>query len=194
MLTTETAMATGVTLPPLSMPELSFSGLLNWASENPLDTPDQRGGSARGKGHHTTADATSTEGGAGHRPGKGKGELEPYQRYVDKPEAATTSRVTGTAKSFDARTSKRDAKKSTATSDFYVNADGSTTVRHFPGRTNFKGTDGTWKPIDTRLTEDTDGRLQQRANSLDVEFAPDAADQQLASVDFGSGRSLGYAL
>ncbi|WP_269783582.1 LamG-like jellyroll fold domain-containing protein [Streptomyces sp. QHH-9511] len=194
MLTTETAMATGVTLPPLSMPELSFSGLLNWASEDPLDTPDQRGGTARGKGHHATADATSTEGGAGRRPGKGKGELEPYQRYVDKPEAATTSRVTGTAKSFDARTSKRDAKKSTATSDFYVNADGSTTVRHFPGRTNFKGTDGTWKPIDTRLTEDTDGRLQQRANSLDVEFAPDAADKQLASVDFGAGRSLGYAL
>ncbi|MFB7371361.1 LamG-like jellyroll fold domain-containing protein [Streptomyces sp. NPDC056222] len=194
MLTTETAMATGATLSPLRMPELSLSGLWKWANENPLDTPDQQGGTARGKGHHASSDATSAEGDAGRKPGKGKGELDPFERHTDKPEPATSGTAAGNAQSFDARTSKRDAKKSTATSDFYVNADGSTTVRHFSGRANFKAADGTWKPIDSRLTEDTDGRLQQRANSLDVEFAPDAADQQLASVDFGAGRSLGYAL
>lgn len=194
MLTTETAMATGATLSPLRMPELSLSGLWRWANENPLDTPDQQGGTARGKGHHASSDATSAEGDAGRKPGKGKGELDPFERHTDKPELATSGAAPGNAKSFDARTSKRDAKKSTATSDFYVNADGSTTVRHFSGRTNFKAADGTWKPIDSRLTEDTDGRLQQRANSLDIEFAPDATDQQLASVDFGAGRSLAYAL
>ncbi|MFD7446442.1 LamG-like jellyroll fold domain-containing protein [Streptomyces sp. NPDC059909] len=194
MLTTETAAATGATLPALSMPELSLSGLWEWANKSPLDTPDQQGGTARGKSHHASADATSADGGVGRKPGKGKGELDPYERPVDDAGKATTGKARGTAKSFDARTSKRDAKKSTATSDYYVNADGSTTIRHYTGRTNFKGDDGTWKPIDTELVEDTDGRLQQRANSLDIEFAPEATDQQLASVDFGKGRSLAYAL
>lgn len=194
MLTTETAAATGVTLPALSMPELSLSGLWKWANTSPLDTPDQQGGTARGKSHQASADATSAEGGIGRKPGKGKGQLDPFKRHVDQPDTATTGKARGTAKSFDARTSKRNAKKSTATSDYYLNADGSTTIRHFTGRANFKDSDGSWKPIDTRLVEDKDGRLQQRSNSLDVEFAADAADQQLASVDFGSGRSLAYAL
>ncbi|MFJ7988805.1 LamG-like jellyroll fold domain-containing protein [Streptomyces sp. NPDC096351] len=194
MLTTESALAAGVTLEPVKMPRLSLSGLWKWVSENPLDTPDQQGGTARGKSHQASADATSLEGKAGRKPGKGKGELPPFERETDDPDEVRTGKAPGTAKSFDARTSKRDAEKSTATSDYYVNADGSTTVRHFAGRTNFKGADGTWKAIDTSLTEDKDGRLQQTANSLDVEFAPTAADEQLASVDFGAGRSLAYAL
>ncbi|MFD3530054.1 LamG-like jellyroll fold domain-containing protein [Streptomyces sp. NPDC058664] len=194
MLTTESALAAGVTLEPVKMPKLSLSGLWKWVSESPLDTPDQQGGTARGKSHHASADATSLEGEAGRKPGKGKGELPSFERETDDPAEVRTGKAPGSAKSFDARTSKRDAKKSTATSDHYVNADGSTTVRHYPGRTNFKGADGTWKAIDTSLTEDKDGRLQQTANSLDVEFAPDAADKALASVDFGKGRSLAYSL
>ncbi|MCS0637856.1 LamG domain-containing protein [Streptomyces sp. LP05-1] len=194
VLSTETAAATGATLPALSMPRLSLSELLDFGGDAAPDTPDQEGGTAGGKSHTASADATSADGGSGREPGKGKGELDPYQRPVDKPPTATTAAAPGTAASFDSDTSERDARKSTATSDYYVNADGSTTVRHFTGRANFKAGDGTWKPIDTRLTEDADGRFQQRANSLDVEFAPDAADRQLASVDFGSGRSLAYAL
>ncbi|MEV4942876.1 LamG-like jellyroll fold domain-containing protein [Streptomyces zaomyceticus] len=194
MLTTESALAAGVTLEPVKMPKLSLSGLWKWVSESPLDTPDQQGGTARGKSHHASSDATSLEGKAGRKPGKGKGELPLFERETDDPAETRTGRAPGNAKSFDPRTSRRDAKKSTATSDYYVNADGSTTVRHFAGRTNFKGADGTWKAIDTSLTEDKDGRLQQTANSLDVEFAPDAADEQLASVDFGAGRSLAYGL
>ncbi|MFV2117301.1 LamG-like jellyroll fold domain-containing protein [Streptomyces sp. Act-28] len=195
VLATEPAAATGATLTPLSMPKLSLSGLWEWAttSKSPLDTPDQEGGTARGRSHRASTEATSADGGVGREPGKGKGELDPYERHVDAPDPATTGKARGTAQSFDPATSKRDARKSTATSDYYVNADGSTTIRHYTGRANFKE-DGVWKRIDTRLTEDTDGRLQQRANSLDIEFAPDAADQQLASVDFGSGRTLAYAL
>ncbi|MFE3494290.1 LamG-like jellyroll fold domain-containing protein [Streptomyces sp. NPDC059175] len=194
MLTTESAAASGATLPPLSMPELSLSGLWEWANKSPLDTPDQQNGTAKNKSHSASTDATSADGGVGRKPGKGKGELDAYERPEDRTAAVTTGKAPGTASSFDARTSKRDAKKSTATSDYFVNADGSTTIRHHSGRTNFKGDDGSWKPIDTALVRDEDGRLQERANSLDVEFAPDAADQQLVSVDFGGGRSLAYAL
>nr|WSW68819.1 polymorphic toxin type 24 domain-containing protein [Streptomyces sp. NBC_00995] len=194
MLTTETASATGATLPALSMPEMSLSGLWKWLDESPLDTPDQQSGTARGKSHTATADQTSSRTAVGHRAGKGKGELDAYTRADDRPGTVVTDRAAGNAKSFDAKTSKRNAKKSTATSDYFVNTDGSTTVRHYAGRSNFKGADGTWKPIDTDLTEDGDGRLQQTANSLDVEFAPDAGDQQLASVDFGAGRRLAYSL
>ncbi|MEU2977521.1 LamG-like jellyroll fold domain-containing protein [Streptomyces hirsutus] len=194
MLTTETAAATGATLPRLSMPEVSLAGLWEWANTSPLDTPDQQGGTARGKSHTASADDTSAEGGAGRKPGKGHGELDAYERPVPDAAKATTEPDAGTADSFDEKTSERDPKKSTATSDHYVNADGSTTVRHFPGRTNFQAADDTWQPIDTTLTEAKDGRLEQTANSLEVEFAPDAADQALASVDFGSGRFLAYAL
>ncbi|MET7647400.1 LamG-like jellyroll fold domain-containing protein [Streptomyces sp. NPDC005426] len=194
MLTTETASATGATLPALSMPKMSLSGLWKWLDESPLHTPDQESGTARGKSHTATADQTSSKNAVGHSAGKGKGELDAYARADDRPRTAVTDAAAGNAKSFDAKTSKRNAKKSTATSDYYVNTDGSTTVRHYAGRSNFKGADGAWKPIDTDLTADKDGRLQQAANSLDVEFAPDAGDQQLASVDFGAGRSLAYSL
>ncbi|MEU2234318.1 LamG-like jellyroll fold domain-containing protein [Streptomyces vietnamensis] len=194
MVSTESAVAAGVTLEPVKMPELSLSGMWNWLNKNPLDTPDQQGGTARGKSHKASAASTSNEGEAGRKPGKGKGELPPFARETDDPADVTTGKAPGGKNSFDPRTSRRDAKKSTATSDYFVNADGSTTVRHYTGRANFKASDGTWKPIDTSLTEDKDGRLQQTANSLDVEFAPTAADRQLASVDFGSGRSLAYAL
>ncbi|MFC3578469.1 LamG-like jellyroll fold domain-containing protein [Streptomyces yaanensis] len=194
MLTTETAAASGATLPALSMPELSLSGLWKWANKSPLDTPDQEGGTARGKSHFASTAATSADRGVGRKPGKGKGELDAYKRPVDAVKKATTGKAKATAKSFNPRTSERDAKKSTATSDFYVNADGSTTIRHYPGRTNFKAADGTWKPIDTSLVKDKDGRFEQDANSLDVEFAANAADRQLASVDFGGGRTLAYTL
>ncbi|MFE0776383.1 hypothetical protein, partial [Streptomyces sp. NPDC058861] len=128
MLTTETAMATGATLEAVRMPRLSLSGLWDWASEDPLDTPDQKSGTAAGKSHHASAAATSNEGDAGRKPGRGKGELAPYVRETDAPGRSTTGKAPGGSKSFDARTSKRDARRSTATSDFYVNADGSTTV------------------------------------------------------------------
>ncbi|MFJ1616804.1 LamG-like jellyroll fold domain-containing protein [Streptomyces sp. NPDC088249] len=194
MLTTETAVAAGETLPALSMPSMSLSGLRKWLDTSPLRTPDQEGGTARGKSHTASAAQTRSKHAVGHRPGKGKGELDSYQRYKGKSDTAVTDPATGTTKSFNQKTSKRNAKKSTATSDFYVNADGSTTVRHYASRSNFKAADGTWKPIDTALAVGDGGRLQQRANSLDVEFAPAADDQQLASVDFGAGRSLAYSL
>ncbi|WP_457459620.1 LamG-like jellyroll fold domain-containing protein [Streptomyces sp. TE5632] len=194
MLTTETAAAAGATLPALSMPELSLSGLWKWVGESPLKTPDQQGGTARGKSHHASAAATSAEGGVGRKPGKGRGELDPYERPTARTETATTAKAPGTGKSFDLRTSKRDAKKSTATSDHYVNADGSTTIRHYTDRTNFKTADGSWKPIDISLVENEQGRFEQNANSFDVEFATDAADQRLVSLDFGGGRSLAYTL
>ncbi|MGW5659347.1 LamG-like jellyroll fold domain-containing protein [Streptomyces sp. NPDC003758] len=174
---------------------MSLSGLWKWVSEpDDPDTPDQEGGTARGKSHHASADATDADRGVGRAPGKGKGELDAYQRPVDKPEQATTGPARGTGKSFDPATSKRDAKKSTETSDYYVNEDGSTTIRHYSGRTNFKAADGTWQPIDTRLVKDEEGRFEQKANSLDVDFAPNAADDELASVGLGSGRALAYEL
>ncbi|MCP3820578.1 DNRLRE domain-containing protein [Streptomyces sp. A3M-1-3] len=161
---------------------------------SPLGTPEQRTGTARGKSHTASADATSADGGAGRKPGKGKGELDAHRRHVETPETDTTGRAAGNAKSFNAKTSQRDAKKSGATSDFFVNADGSTTVRHYAGRTNFKATDGTWKPIDTDLTQGSDGRLHQSANSLGVDFAPASTDEALATIDFGDGREISYAL
>ncbi|MYR40206.1 hypothetical protein GTX14_35715 [Streptomyces sp. SID4944] len=117
---------------------MSLSGLWKWAGTSPLDVPEQQGGTARGKSHTASTAATSAEGGTGREPSKGRGELDPYQRPTPDTEKATTEPVTGTDESFDEKTSERDAEKSTETTDHYVNADGSTTVRHYPGRTNFR--------------------------------------------------------
>ncbi|MFF3845016.1 LamG-like jellyroll fold domain-containing protein [Streptomyces sp. NPDC002328] len=193
-LTTETAAATGATMPALSMPRLSLSGLWEWADDSPLDTPEQEGGTAEGKSHSASSAATSADGGVGHEPGEGKGQLDAYERPVDETEKVSTGSATASAKSFDPATSERDADKSTATSDYFVNADGSTTVRHYTGRANFKDADGDWTPIDTDLVKDADGRFTQEANSLDVEFAANSGDEGLASVDLGDGRALSYTL
>ncbi|WP_143570491.1 LamG-like jellyroll fold domain-containing protein [Streptomyces acidiscabies] len=194
MLTTETAAANGATLPALSMPKLSLSALWAWANTSPLDTPDQASGTAEGKSHIASTAATSADGGSGRAAGEGQGQLDPYERPVAETEQVTTGPAAPTEGSFDPATSERDAAKSTATSDHFVNADGSTTVRHYTGRTNFQGPDGSWQPIDTSLVEGADGRYTQDANSLDVEFAAHANDAALASVSLGDGRALSYTL
>lgn len=193
MLTTETAEAEGATLPALSMPKVS--GLWEWMNSSPLDLPEQEGGTAAGKSHSASTDATSAKGGKGHKPGKAKGELDAFGRETESVTPENTGpAAAGNAKSFNAKTSKRNAKKSTATTDFYVNADGSTTVRHHSARSNFKAADGTWTPIDTDVQESADGRLEEQANSLGVDFAGRADDDALAGIDFGSGRTLSYGL
>ena len=113
MLTTETAEAEGATLPALSMPKVS--GLWEWMNSSPLDLPEQEGGTAAGKSHSASTDATSAKGGKGHKPGKAKGELDAFGRETESVTPENTGPATaGNAKSFNTKTSRRDAKKSTA--------------------------------------------------------------------------------
>ena len=132
----------------------------------------QAGGTAAGRGGAVTAASTRSGKGTGHAPGTGKGELPAYSPPARKTAAgASGSAYTG----FDAKTSKRDARKSLRFSDYFQNADGSYTVKTSVAPLNYQASDGSWQPIDAALVRGTDGRLHQRADGIGVSFAGGAA-------------------
>ncbi|MFF4599834.1 hypothetical protein [Amycolatopsis sp. NPDC001319] len=95
---------------------------------------------------------------------------------------------------FDAATSKRDAVKSSATMNYFTNADGSVTRDYTRGPVNFRDSTGGWRPIDTSVHKGTDGRWHESANSLGVDFGGSADDPALATLRIDSGHSLAYGL
>ncbi|WP_414169926.1 LamG-like jellyroll fold domain-containing protein [Streptoverticillium reticulum] len=177
---------------PLPLP--SLSGLASWLRGNKAPhwghLPHQSSGTAAGRGHDASASSTRAGHGVGSKPEPGKGELPPYAPSHRK---AAKGRSAG-GQGFDARTSKRVASKSTATSDYFENADGSHTQRLAPAPINFRDSDGNWQHIDTTMRKGSDGRLHQGANSVAVDLAPRAADPALVRVTPDSRHALSYGL
>ncbi|WP_149259133.1 LamG-like jellyroll fold domain-containing protein [Actinomadura sp. K4S16] len=180
------------------MPEVSFagvSGMFGWLTGEPVPhwgrLPKQKSGTAAGRSHSAPAATTRAGSGAGRKPGHGKGELpafKPGSRRV--PKGRSGHGQVGFAES----TSRRVASKSTATTDYYRNADGSHTRKLAQGPINYRDGSGGWQPIDTTVRKGDDQRWHERANSLGVSFAPRASDGRLAQVDGGDGGRLAYAL
>ncbi|MDJ0383208.1 LamG-like jellyroll fold domain-containing protein [Streptomyces sp. G-G2] len=193
-LSTQTAMNTGATLPAVTLPKLS--SLADWiTSDTPPsphwgDLPKQQSGTAAGRGHQVSAASTRAGKGAGQAPGKGKGELPEYAPYARK----VTAGPSGDKLGFDARTSKRNATKSTATSDYFENADGSYTRDLTQLPKNYQDPSGTWQPIDTSVHDGADGRLHQAAGASAVDFARSAADTSLVHLAVDSGHTMSYGL
>ncbi|MET8298811.1 LamG-like jellyroll fold domain-containing protein [Streptomyces sp. NPDC005180] len=193
-LSTQTAMTTGATLPAVALPKLS--SLAAWlTSDSPSaphwdNLPKQQSGTAAGRNHQASAASTRAGKGAGRPPGKGKGELPEYAPYARKVATGPSGNKLG----FDARTSKRNASKSTATSDYFENADGSysRTLTQLPK--NYKDPSGNWQPIDTSVRNSADGRLHQAAGSAAVDFAPSAADAALVRLNVDSDHAMSYRL
>ncbi|MGW2696099.1 LamG-like jellyroll fold domain-containing protein [Streptomyces sp. NPDC001296] len=192
VLTGESAVADSRGFPALSMP--SFSDVLGWlkdpASPHWGHLPRQRSGSAAGHGHRASAASTRAHRGVGHKPGHGRGELplaKPYMRKVAKGPSATRL-------GFNAKTSKRVAAKSTATSTYFKNADGSYSRSYSLLPVNYRDAAGNWQPIDTRLVRGAHGRWEEKANSPEVSFAPTGSDAALAGLTLGGGRRLSYGL
>ncbi|MFE2914382.1 LamG-like jellyroll fold domain-containing protein [Kitasatospora indigofera] len=191
VLTTSEAMADGSTLPAFSLG--SFHDLLTWFGDDTPswgEVPQQSSGSAAGRGHAVPADRTRAGGGAGGKAGKGKGELDEA-----KPFARTAKPgVSRTTKGFDPATSKRNAAKSNATTDYFDNTDGSFSRKVAQGKINFQDAAGTWQKVDTKVGKGGDGRWHESANSLTVDFAPQAADPALASFGVDPAHKLAYTL
>ncbi|HXA61214.1 MAG TPA: hypothetical protein VNW94_18795, partial [Streptosporangiaceae bacterium] len=195
LIAAEPAMATAskVSTPDLSLQ--TVADLVSWVTGKPAphwgSLPRQASGTAAGRGHSVPADATRALGGAGHVRKPGKGELAAFQpagRKVTKGLSAVGT--TG----FVARTSKRVASKSTATSDYFQNADGSFTRRLAQGPVNYRDPSGNWQAIQTGIAVGSDRRWHEKANSLAVDFAPSAADPALARIGLGAGQVLAYGL
>lgn len=73
------------------------------------------------------------------------------------------------------------------------NPDKSLTARTYSGQVNFKATDGSWQPIDTRLRADGEGRTVNRGGPLAVRFAGDASASELVRVG-GEAGSVSFRL
>ncbi|MFB9831444.1 LamG-like jellyroll fold domain-containing protein [Actinoallomurus acaciae] len=183
-----------------TLPEPHLAGLANGLSRLVQGKPPaphwdhlprQASGTAKGRSHSASAASTKARGGNGREPGKGKGELPAYTAHAPRVTKGRSARATV---GFSARTSKRVAAKSTATSDYYRNTDGSYTRRLAEQPINYRAADGTWQPIDTRLRSGADGRWHETADSPAVDLAPSAADPALAHIAIGSGRELSYGL
>src|SRR3954454_309952 len=177
-----------------------ISGLLDWLRPTPdrsaafAGLPKQASGGRPDTGNHAVpADATRADGGAGRPAGKGIGALPADTRPAKKTTPVTTPAITG-AHSFNPATSRKVEAASTATSDVYRNTDGTFTRKVFPAPVNFRAAGGAWKPIDTTLDSGAGGRLHDRANALDLEFAPRAADPTLATLKTSTGNILSYRL
>ena len=110
---------------------------------------------------------------------------------------------------FDATTSRQEHRGANATTEVFTNADGSMTQRLNGGRVNYRGVDGVWRPIETRLVKGLDGRWHIAANEIAVSFAsgpgPDTLSTatagqvsrtttHLASMTLPNGQSLAYDL
>ncbi|MFG2149532.1 LamG-like jellyroll fold domain-containing protein [Streptomyces sp. NPDC048696] len=191
LLTTEQAAADGATLPALSMPRLSWSGLAAWFKDPTWGhLPRQQGGSAAGLSHRASAASTRAGKGAGHAPGKGKGELDAYHPYAKASKAGPSA----SAGSFSAKTSRRNAAKSTATDSVFDNADGTTTRKIAKTPVNYRDANGDWQPIDTRVKAGGDGRLHESANSRGVDFAPRSTDSAVVSFSTDDDHVLSYGL
>lgn len=137
-----------------------------------LRFPVQESGTANGHPHEVSADAGRAGRGEGKAPGKGKGQLPAYKVLPPKVVKGLSGHaVTG----FNPRTSRRIAAKSTATSDYYQNADGTITRKFAEGPINYRDSAGLWQPIDTTLVQEPDGGWAEKANSIGVTFGSDNA-------------------
>ncbi|MFJ6166014.1 LamG-like jellyroll fold domain-containing protein [Micromonospora orduensis] len=187
---------------------------LTWFAQRPawsataafVGLPVQQKGKPVTVDPHVPASATDAGRGAGRAPEPAPGTLEAYQPH----RTPTTPEVTGVAEpGFDARTSTRDARKSSARSDIFANADGSFTKRTYNRPVNYRASDGSWQKINSNLARRSDGRLHVTANRLGVSVAggastaratnaaaTDAAtvDGDLAHLALPGGESVGYRL
>ncbi|MYS21865.1 RHS repeat-associated core domain-containing protein [Streptomyces sp. DvalAA-14] len=190
MLATDQAAADGATLPSLSMP--SLSSFTSWVKHPPhwKDIPRQHGGTAAGRSHRATAASTRARGGAGRKPGTSPHELAAYQPHAKSSEAGRSAVVGG----FSAKTSKRDAAASDATTTVYDNADGTRTRRVSQTPVNYRDPQGKWQPIDTKVRHGSDGRLHETANSVGVDFAAKSSDAALASFRPDAQHTVSYGL
>ena len=141
-----------------------------WSLDRPAVPIQGRGGDVVGP-HRVSADATRASGGnggGGHKlpAADGPGVYKAPDRQTTKE--WTTSRAT---KGFEASTSRLVQTETGADYELYRNTDGSYTRKVYSQPVNHRGADGVWRPIDTRLMQDADGRWRQAGNSVQVTFA-----------------------
>ncbi|MFE9442430.1 LamG-like jellyroll fold domain-containing protein [Streptomyces sp. NPDC006602] len=191
MLTTQQAMAEGAELHAVDLSLPSLASVTAWLKDPHWGKlPAQESGTAAGKRHHVSAQATAAHRGAGRKPGRGKGELAAYHPH----KSAVRQGKSQSGGHFNPRTSKRSATKSSRTETVYTNADGSVTREMYTKPVNYQVSKGRWAPIDVDVRAGPDGRWHEKGNSLAVDFGSKATDDDLASLTVDDDHSIAYGL
>ncbi|MFC1438200.1 LamG-like jellyroll fold domain-containing protein [Streptacidiphilus sp. N1-10] len=176
--------------PALSLP--SLTEIAGWFSSPHWGRlPQQAGGTAAGRSHVASAASTRSGRGTGGAPGTGRGQLASYTVRARKVSSGLSAAA---PVGFNARTSKRVASKSSATVDYFQNADGSVTRRVRQTPVNYRDAKGDWQPVNTTVSVGTDQRWHEAANSLAVDFAPKASTTSLAAFAVDGSHKLTYGL
>ncbi|MFG1992112.1 RHS repeat-associated core domain-containing protein [Actinoplanes sp. NPDC048988] len=74
----------------------------------------------------------------------------------------------------------------------YRNPDGTETTEFSAAPLNYRKPDGSWAPIDSKLTADPDGGWRRGADSVDLKLAARADASELVRVTFPGGGVLAY--
>jgi RHS repeat-associated protein len=162
------------------------------------DAPDQRWGSAEGRGFKVPESATDATASGGHRdPPKASDELPAEFRgsggvpgearvpAMGKAEVVPAPVVRGPA-GFDRRRSKELPSERDERSRTFLNPDGTRTTQFYDDPINFRGDKGIWKPIDTSLVR------QSGVNTMNAgdEWVPRAIAMPITFAEYGNAESL----
>jgi RHS repeat-associated protein len=152
--------------------------------------PAQEWGDAAGLSHESggrgnTADARSLQ-----------SEYPPID--AQDPEHAENVARVGTAETpvvdgFDAATSRELPELRKESQRTFANADGTQTTEFSRDPLNYKRSDGSWQPIDTRLVQDGKG-WRNAADSVRVWTADTAGDGPVARLDLGGGQRIAFGV
>ncbi|MEU8932882.1 LamG-like jellyroll fold domain-containing protein [Streptomyces sp. NPDC048409] len=179
--------------------------------------PEQSWGSAAGRGHKASAQATDAAAKGGRRGAlAGRGEVSPGQTdgltsipsagISPKPGAVhkVDSPLASTPKGFDSKLSKELKNKRGARERTYLNPDGTYTTRYYNEQVNFRSGDGSWKGIDTSLRpKDNPGPSTMSAaedgfatasTEAQIEFGGTADADPVVSMAVEDGVSVGYGV
>src|SRR6476660_8131616 len=153
--------------------------------------PQQRFGSAAGKGHlagsagNHTVPATLRSKYPLREPDGTPQVRQNTASVVDAPEQP--------ARGFDAASSPEQPDRRDAFGTTYTNADGTETSVVSTTPVNYRGSDGRWVPVDPKLTRAGDG-WRNGADAVGVRFAGSADATELARVDFDADHAFGFGL
>ncbi|MEU7587300.1 RHS repeat-associated core domain-containing protein [Micromonospora sp. NPDC049230] len=142
----------------------------------------------------TMADWVTREPAAAAAPQAPVQQSAPSPQVLERPDEAAalvTARVTGKKVKITSRTSE--------TAEHWALPSGEIEALMDSAPVRFRESDGSWRPIDTKLVARGDGRLQMAASRLQVSLAGPAVSsrgrsQPLASVTVRPGRTFGYSL
>ncbi|MCX3058378.1 LamG-like jellyroll fold domain-containing protein [Streptomyces beihaiensis] len=85
-------------------------------------------------------------------------------------------------------------KDRTATTSEFQNPDGTRTARVYSRPVHYRTADGSWADIDTTLTQGSDGRWTEKADTPSAGFAAQGDDPALVTYGPGHGEKVSYGL